>query len=79
MVYLQYERIIRFHHEPGKGHYIIYFTLNERAVAILLTYYKVSGQRPKQANAKILDFLMNLFIFVRFKFRIAKLEFYDTY
>ena len=33
MVYLQYERIIRFHHEPGKGHYIIYFTLNERAVA----------------------------------------------
>ena len=32
MVYLQYERIIRFHHEPGKGHYIIYFTLNERAV-----------------------------------------------
>ena len=35
MVYLQYERIIRFHHEPGKGHYIIYFTLNERAVQIL--------------------------------------------
>lgn len=34
MVYLQYERIIRFHHEPGKGHYIIYFTLNERAVII---------------------------------------------
>lgn len=36
MVYLQYERIIRFHHEPGKGHYIIYFTLNERAVVIFV-------------------------------------------
>lgn len=48
-------------------------------MAILLTYYNVSGQRPKQANAKILDFLMNLFIFVKFKFRIAKLEFYDMY
>ena len=36
MVYLQYERIIRFHHEPGKGHYIIYFTLNERAVGCVL-------------------------------------------
>ena len=35
MVYLQYERIIRFHHEPGKGHYIIYFTLNERAVQVV--------------------------------------------
>lgn len=37
MVYLQYERIIRFHHEPGKGHYIIYFTLNERAVENFVT------------------------------------------
>ena len=40
MVYLQYERIIRFHHEPGKGHYIIYFTLNERAVQKKLSDFK---------------------------------------
>lgn len=46
MVYLQYERIIRFHHEPGKGHYIIYFTLNERAVEKITIFF----DRPISAS-----------------------------
>lgn len=46
VVYLQYERIIRFHHEPGKGHYIIYFTLNERAVHPRLNSHDSQPRRP---------------------------------
>ena len=54
MVYLQYERIIRFHHEPGKGHYIIYFTLNERAVVLGAVCYRRGQSRKSMTCQEII-------------------------